>query len=459
MKRVLVLGAGLVARPALRYFLRQPDYRVVVATDQPERGERLMGEHPRGRVVRLDVRESAELGPLVAEADAVLSLLPAELNPAVARVAIAERRPLINTSYANAEMRELDERARREGVLLLCEMGFDPGFDHMTAAATVRRLRFAGGRLTEFASACGGFPAQDANTNPWGYKFAWRPQAVMIAGRRPARYLAEGAEVAIGEGEVFRHHWPIVVDGLGVFEVYPNRDALAYREPYGLADARAIFRGSLRYPGWCETMDAAFRLGLFELAPEEIPEGTTYREFVSRRVDGGPGGRFVERVARFLGVDADAQILARLEWAGLFSDRMVPERQAAPIEVFGNRLAKLMAYQPGERDLAVLKHVFMVLFPDGSREEVTAQLVEQGEAWGDTAMARTVSLTAAIGVRLILEKGVQAVGVQIPTLREIYEPVLQELAEEGIAVAETHHRSVPGPFSVQPPPGHGPAPE
>ncbi len=447
MKRVLILGAGLVARPALRYFLTHPDYRIVVGTDDVARGERLMGEHPRGTVVQLDVRDETALGPAVEEADAVLSLLPAELNAMVARTVIHHRKPMVNTSYVSDEMRELDAAAARAGVLLLCEMGFDPGFDHMTAAATIRRLRYAGGLLTEFASACGGFPAQDANTNPWGYKFAWRPQAVMIAGRRPARYLADGREVSIAGGEIFRHLWPIVVDGQGVFEVYPNRDALAYREAYGLTAPRGLFRGSLRYPGWSETMAAAVRLGLFEIEPESWPEGTTYRDFSARRVDGGAGRNFVERVAEFLEVDPDSEILARLEWAGLFSDRPLAEREAAPIEIFGNRLAKLMPYQPGERDMAVLKHVFTVVFPDGSREEVKSQLVEYGESWGDTAMARTVSLTAAIGTRLILEKGVHAVGVQIPTLREIYEPVLQELAEWGVAVTETHTRSVPGPFS------------
>jgi len=447
MKRVLVLGAGLVARPALRYFLTHPDYRIVVGTDDLARGERLMGEHPRGQVVRLDVRDENALAPLVEEADAVLSLLPAELNPEVAKVVIRHRRPMINTSYVSAEMRALDEEAKAAGVLLLCEMGFDPGFDHMTAAATVRRLRFAGGLLTEFASACGGFPALDANTNPWGYKFAWRPQAVMIAGRRPARYLADGRETSIPEGEIFRHHWPIVVDGHGVFEVYPNRDALAYREPYGLTDARAVFRGSLRYPGWSETMWAAFRLGLFDLEPTGMPAGTTYREFTARRVARDGCSNCVERVADYLEVDPDSEILARLEWAGLFSDRLVPEPDAPPIEIFGDRLAKLMAYQPGERDMTVLKHVFTVVFPDGSREEVTSQLVERGESWGDTAMARTVSLTAAIGTRLTLEKGIHAVGVQIPTLREVYEPVLQELAEWGIEVTERHVQSVPGPFS------------
>jgi|CXWL01.1.fsa_nt_gi saccharopine dehydrogenase-like NADP-dependent oxidoreductase len=447
MRNVLVLGAGLVARPLLQYLLTHHEFRVVVATSEPERARRLMGEHPRGQVAALDVRDHARLAPLLAEADAIVSLLPADLNPDVARLCIAARRPLINTSYVSPAMRALHDEATAAGVLLLCEMGLDPGIDHMSATAALRRLRFAGGTVTHFSSSCGGFPALDANTNPWGYKFSWSPRAAMLAGRNSARYLRNGSEVAIPGGELFAHSWPLGVEGLGVFEIYPNRDSLAYAGPYGLAGASGVFRGTLRYPGWCATMLACCRLGLLELEVEDWQPGMTYRELLTRRVPGGRARGATRRVAEFLGLDADSEVIARLEWAGLFSDRPLPERRASPLDVFSNRLERLMMYQPGERDLVALQHVFTVAFPDGSGEEVRASLVAHGDPWGDTAMARSVSLTAGIATRLILSRGCQAVGVQIPTLRELYEPVLEELEERGIALQETHIKTFRGPFS------------
>lgn len=446
MSNVLVLGAGLVARPLLHYLLTRHELRILVATEQPDRARQLMGEHPRGRVIALDVRETATLAPLVAEADVVVSLLPAELNPLVARLCIASRRPLINTSYVSPAMHALDAEARAAGVLLLCETGLDPGIDHMSAAATVRRIRFAGGTVTQFSSSCGGFPALDANTNPWGYKFAWSPRAAMLAGRNPALYLRAGEEVAIAGDQLFHHCWPLGVEGLGVFETYPNRNSLTYREAYGLTQASDVFRGTLRYPGWCATMAAAHRLGLLELEEEDLRPGMTYRDLLTRRVPGGRALGATRRVAEFVGLDADSEVIARLEWAGLFSDRPIPERRACTLDVFGNRLRRLMMYQPGERDMVVLEHQFTVRYPDGSHQEIRSVLAQHGERWGDTAMARTVSLTAAIATRLVLQRGFQAVGVQIPTLREVYEPVLEELEERGITMTETHHRSFPGPF-------------
>lgn len=445
MHKILVLGAGLVARPLLRYLLTHHHFSVYVATDDVERAQGVMGEHPRGRVGYLDVRETTALAKLVEESDIVVSLLPAEFNVAVARVAIACRKPFVSTSYASPEMWALDAEARAAGVLLLNEMGLDPGIDHMSAAAAVSRLHSAGGSIVSFASSCGGFPAPDANTNPWGYKFSWRPRAVMMAGRRPARYLRDGEVVSVAGEEIFAHSWLLDVQEAGVFEIYPNGDSTSYIEPYGLGDARGVFRGTLRYPGWCATMHAAARLGLFDLEPRDWPDGTTYADFIGRLLP--PGGPAVlRRAAEFLGLSEDSEVLARFEWAGLFSGRVLPERRASAIDVFGNRLAKLMMYQPGERDQVLMKHVFTVRYPDGSQEEVREQLVELGDRWGDSAMARTVSVTAGIGVHLIAEDGIQAVGVQIPTLREIYEPVLEELGERGIKLTETHIKSFRGPL-------------
>jgi len=446
MKRILVLGAGLVARPLLRYLLRFPDYQLLVATDDPDRADRQMGDHPRGRSLRLDVRDAGALAPLVSEADLVVSLLPAELNPLVAKSCVEARKPLVNSSYVSAGLRELDEQARREGVLLLCEVGLDPGIDHMSAVSTLRRIHHAGGRVVRFLSACGGFPAQDANTNPWGYKFSWSPRTVLRAAMQPARYRRDGREVTVPAGEAPASSWPMALDDEGVYEVYPNRDSMFYREAYGVGESESFLRATLRYRGWCAAIDAAHRLGFFDRDEIDWPEGSTYRSFVARRLDSTVGEGLIVRLAEFLDVETDDDRLACLEWTGLLSERPVPLRRGAPFDVFADRLFRMMSYRPGERDRVVLEHVIDVEYPDGAREQVRSRLARTGDPWGDSAMATTVSTTAAAAARLILERGVQAVGVQIPTLREIYEPVLEALAERGIAPVETHIEDIRGPF-------------
>ena len=443
MKSVLILGAGLVSPPLVRYFLPRRDYRLTVASADFSRLLPLIeGQSDRVRVVPLDVSDRAALDELIAAADLVVSLVPAVLLGTVADAAVRAGKPLVSTSYQPPGVEELDARARAAGTILLNEIGFDPGIDHMAVARTLRDIRARGGHVGRFTTAAGGIPAQDANNNPWGYKFSWNPRAVVLAGRNPARFLRDGKVVEIAGEDLFRHHWPCGVEKQGVFEVYANRDSLVYRDHYELREAEGVFRGTIRYPGWCDTMLAAARLGFFEMSGRTWDAGTTGGSIVASRI-GHRGGSLVQALADFLGVDIDSPVITRLEWAGFLSDRALPATAGSPLDLFVSRLAALMHYQPGERDMAMLQYQFDARFPDEHREEIRGGIVLCGDAWGDTAMSRLVSLPAAIAARLILEGKIRAEGAVLPTSPEIYRPVLDELEELGITVTErrtTFHR-------------------
>jgi saccharopine dehydrogenase-like NADP-dependent oxidoreductase len=448
-RNVLVVGAGLISPPLVRYLLTRTPHRLVVAAQDLTRIGPLLEEHPSARGVSLDVADSAALEALVREADVVVSLLPAVHNPRLARAAIARRIPFVNTSFVSEELRSLDDAAREAGVLLLSEVGLDPGLDHMSAVRAIRRVRAEGGTITGLMSCCGGVPAPDANDNPWGYKFSWFPRAVMLAARSRARYRRSGRTIEVPELGSFLRCWPYPVPGQGLFEVYPNRDALAYQGAYALSGTEDLFRGTLRHPGWCATLAALASLGLLDLEERDWPPGTTYRDVTARLLDGGAGS-LVDRLAARLGLDADAGIIARLEWAGLLSDREIPERRACPLDVLVNRLQRLMRYGPGERDMVLLEHRLLARFPDGHALELTSSLTQVGQPWGDSAMARTVSLPAAIATRLLLDGGFPAAGVQIPVMPEIYGPVLGELEELGVALSERRSLRFPGPLDPGP---------
>ncbi len=433
--RVLVLGAGLISPPLLRYLLSHTDYQLTVGALDVTKATAILAGQPRGRVVQIDIDDLAALAPLVDEADVVVSLLPAGFNPRIAELAIARRIPMLNTSYVSPALAALDQPARDAGVLLLCEIGLDPGIDHMSAVRVVRQVQAEGGAVEQFVSCCGGFPAPDANTNPWGYKFSWFPRQVLLSARNPARYLQCGQVVDVPGAELFAHVRPHAIEGLGVFEIYPNRDSLAYRDLYGLTGATDMLRATLRYPGWCDTLRAAANLGLLDVDVHDWPAGTDYAAVTTRRLSPG-GGTTIDRLAAHLGVGTDASVLARFEWAGLLSDRKLPVRQAAPLDLFVGRLAELMTYQPGERDMVVMEHRLTASFPDGHREIITSTLEATGEPFGDSAMSRAVSLPLAIATRLVLAGAINTAGVQIPVQPEIYQPVLDELATLGLALHE-----------------------
>ena len=432
MKRVLVLGAGLVARPLLEELDRRGDISLEVAALNVERARELAAACREARAVELDTGDHPALATAVERADLVVSLLPAPLHPQVARHCLEARRPLVTTSYVSPEMQALDGEARERGVLLLNECGLDPGIDHMMAAQAIRRLQGEGGVIETFASYAGGLPAPEDNDNPWGYKCSWTPRGVLVSASSSVRHLLEG--------EIVQRHQPyrdgeprfLEVEGVGRLEVYPTRDSLPYREKYGLHQVRNLYRGTLRYPGWCATLRALIELGL--LAQDPLPETTTYGQLAARRIPHGQG--LAGFLGNFLVADDIPAVVERLDWLGLLSNRAIPAG-TSPLDAVAAPFGEKLAYAPGERDLVILEHVFVARQPDGSSHRLEMRLLAYGEAGDHSAMALTVGTPAAIAAGLILDGEVRLAGVHIPVAEELSGPILKALAERGVRVKET----------------------
>nr|HID14044.1 saccharopine dehydrogenase [Anaerolineae bacterium] len=435
MKHVLVLGAGLVARPLVRYLLDQPEYHVTVASRTVSKAEALVGDHPRGKAVAFDItRDREALSSLVAEADLAVSLLPYIYHVQVAEQCVRHRKPLVTTSYVSDGMRALDGAAREAGVILLNEIGLDPGIDHMAAMRVIHRVHDAGGEVKSFRSYCGGLPAPDANDNPLGYKFSWSPRGVVLAGRNDARYLENGHIVEIPNARLFATHYVTWVEGLGDFEAYPNRDSLSYIERYTIPETDTMYRGTLRNLGWCDVMQKLNELGYFSLDERPDLPGKTFQQVMAELIGEEDVVNLKTDLAAFLNLSPNSGVMMALEWLGLLEDAPVSDKTTL-LDILADQMLLRMPYREGERDMVVLVHEFTAAYPD-RRERITSTLIDFGIPGGDTAMARTVGLPAAIGARLVLEGKINLTGVHIPVLPEIYEPVLGELEQLGIACVE-----------------------
>jgi len=438
MKNIIVLGAGLVARPLVRYLLDQPGYHVTVASRTLHKAEALIGGHPQGRAVAFDiVKDGAMLDGLAEQADLVISLLPYIYHLQVAERCVRHRCHLVTTSYVKDEMRALDRQAREAGVILLNEIGLDPGIDHMSAMRIIHRVHAAGGEVKSFRSYCGGLPAPDANDNPLGYKFSWSPRGVVLAGRNDARYKEKGHIVRVPNARLFATHFVTWVEGLGDFEAYPNRDSLPYIELYEIPETDTMYRGTLRNLGWCDVMQKLNELGYFSLDERADLTGKTFRQVMGELVYGearDDTASLKADLAAFLNLSPSSGVMTTLEWLGLLDDAPVPHRTTL-LDILADQMLVKMAYREGERDMVVLVHEFTATYPD-RRAFITSTLIDFGIPGGDTAMARTVGLPAAIATRLILQGKINLTGVHIPVLPEIYEPVLEELEQLGIACME-----------------------
>ncbi|MCP4691069.1 MAG: saccharopine dehydrogenase [Desulfobacterales bacterium] len=438
MRNILVLGAGLVAGPLVRHLLDQPEMHVTAADLMVEKAAALIGDHPNGEARELDVGDEEALQKAISAGDIVISLLPWTLHLKVARLCIEFKKHLVTASYVKPEMEALHGEAKRRGLLFLNEMGVDPGIDHMAAMAVIEKVQGGGGEIVSFHSYCGGLPALAHNNNPLGYKFSWSPEGVMLAASNPGRHLRDGEVIEVPGEALFEHYRLVDVPGAGVFEAYVNRDALPYMALYNIPSALDMYRGTLRNIGHCETWSYFKKIGLLNREKRYDLGALSPRAVVADLIRGDER-RIEEETAAILGVPIFSSTIKKMAWLGLFGDEPAPLGRGSAFDMFAHILQDKLAYQEGERDLLVQHHEFRAVYPD-HEEKITSTMVEEGEQDGDGAMARTVSLPAAIGARLIADGEIQLTGVQIPVRPEVYRPVLSELEAMNIRLVERVER-------------------
>ena len=439
MKNVLVLGAGMISRPMITYLLDQPDFFVTMASRTISKAENMIQNHPRGKAFELDVNDDKKVEDFVSKADIVVSLLPYNYHFKVAEMCIKHKKHLVTTSYVSDPMKSLDKKAKESGILLLNECGLDPGIDHMSAMKVIHKVYENGGKIISFRSTTGALPAFESNNNPFGYKFSWSQRGVLLASRNPAKWLEEGKEIVIPGEQLFENYKMQDVANVGTFENYPNRNSIPYKEIYGLKDAKTVYRGTFRLPGWCETLRKIVALGWLNDKPIDDFSGKTYADLTRFLIGAKPSDDILIVTAKYLGLETYSTIIKRLEWLGLFSNEPLPKDKDNPLDYLNVLTLKKMSMGKGDKDMIVMHHEFIAKY-SSKNEYITSTLVDFGIPGGDTSVARTVSLPAAIAVKMILNNKIKLTGVQIPVIPELYNPILKELEEIGIKFKENFQK-------------------
>lgn len=434
MKDVLVLGAGMISRPLVRYLLDQPDYFIKMASRTVSKAERILNSHEQGDAVALNVSDNLALEHLISKSDVVVSLLPYTFHIKVAELCLEHKKNLVTTSYVSDDMRKLDDEAKESGILILNECGLDPGIDHMSAMRIIHDVEEKGGKVVSFRSTTGALPAHEANNNPFGYKFSWSPRGVLLASCNNARWIEDGREISIPGEQLFENYFLQDVPGVGTFENYPNRNSIPYKDIYGLKYAKTVYRGTFRMPGWCETFRKIVKLGWLDDKPVDGFKGNTYGDLTDHLI-GKTDENILSATSKYLGLDTYSAVIKRLEWLGLFSDEPLPEDKDNPLDYLNVMTLKKMLLGEGERDMIVMYHEIISDSPS-KKEYITSTLVDYGIPNGDSSISRTVGLPAAIAVKMIFNGKIDIAGVHIPVIPEIYNPILDELEGMGIKFKE-----------------------
>ncbi|THV02830.1 spermidine synthase [Dendrothele bispora CBS 962.96] len=453
-KKVLLLGSGYVARPCAEYIVRSSANELTIACRTLASAKELADSLPHTTAISLDVNKTADLEAQVAAHDLVISLIPYTYHAAVIKAAIKSKTNVVTTSYVSPAMRELDEQAKAAGIIVMNEIGLDPGIDHLYAVKTINEVHAKGGKVKQFLSYCGGLPAPQFASNPLGYKFSWSSRGVLLALLNNAAYLAGGKKVTVSGEKLMAEAKPYYISPAYAFVAYPNRDSTGFREWYkidGEGEGETVVRGTLRYQGFPEFIKALVEVGWLNgdgqawLAEKEWTWSGVLGKMLG--AEGADESKLVEKIKSVCAFPSESEatrIISGFRWIGMFSSDKVITRAAAGaqypnlLDTLCTRLEELMKYEAGERDYVMLQHRFVVEWKDGKVETLTSTLEAYGAPLGSghSAMALTVGLPCGIATQMILDGELKMKGVQAPYSKEICEPIRLKLESEGVGMVE-----------------------
>ncbi|MDQ3551924.1 MAG: saccharopine dehydrogenase NADP-binding domain-containing protein [Bacteroidota bacterium] len=498
MRKILVFGAGKSATVLINYLLKEAEQELwflTVADANFELAETKVGESSYGKAVAFDISEADKRQQLIGESDLVISLLPPALHILVARDCLEFKKNLLTASYADNAMKELADEVKNNNLLFLCEMGLDPGIDHMSAKKMINEIHDADGKIYSFLSHCGGLVAPESDDNPWRYKISWNPRNVMTAGKAGAIFKKDNNIEEWEYEKLFSEKRFVEIPGHESLCWYPNRDSLSYINTYGLNNCSTFIRTTLRHPdflyGWKNIID-------LKLTSEEIfyeTDNKTLMQFFKEHFESQGFSKWLEQkmieqfeaskkllenlanlvemeeeaqesgvkpIDEFMMVDEEGDLqqvdidelktntaatvafqlheakltLKQLFFLGMDDDKtLINKGSCSAADILQFALEKKLSLQPGDKDLVVMLHEIEYK-QDNKKYKQTASLLVTGEDDIHTAMAKTVGLPLGIAAKLILNDVIQLKGLHIPVVKEIYEPVLAELTEYNIQFKE-----------------------
>ena len=440
MKKIVIFGAGRSSTSLIEYLLsiaEEQNLLITLLDYNEELAKSKINNHKFGEAHFIDANNPNERLKFIKESQLVISMLPAHMHLGIVKDAIHEKVHVITPSYVTEEIRSLNADAKNNDVLILNEMGLDPGIDHMSAKKIIDEIEDNGGKLTGFESFTGGLVAPESDDNPWNYKFTWNPRNVVLAGQGgAAKFIQEGKYKYIPYNKLFRRTEIIEIEGYGKFEGYANRDSLRYRSVYGLNEIPTMYRGTLRKIGFCRAWNVFVQLGLTDDSYViEGSENMTNRDFINSFLAYNPHDSVELKLRHYLGIEQDDYIWEKLVWLGLFEDKKIGLKNATPAQILQKILQNKWSLREEDKDMIVMWHKFN-FSQKGVDKEIRSHMVYIGKDNQFTAMSDTVGLPLGIAAKLLLSGKIKDRGVKLPIEREIYLPVLSELEQLGITFEE-----------------------
>lgn len=429
---ILILGAGKSASVLIQYLQQQAvknGWYILLADGDKQLAEKKWNNAQNGHAIGFDIENNKERIQYIQDSTIVISMLPAFLHILVAKDCLNLNKPLFTASYVDENMKALEAEIKSKNLLFLCEMGLDPGIDHMSAMELIHRIQKKGGKITGFKSHCGGLIAPESDNNPWHYKISWNPRNIILAGKAGAIYLENGENKEIHYETLFSNAPVVEIPGYGQLSYYPNRNSLSYIDTYQLQGVSNFVRTTLRNTHFCSGWNAITKLGLTSEDVIVFDAPLTIQKWFQQHLH----NKDLEQV--YTSMLLNEYLNQQFQFLGFEEETLVPSTFNTNAEILQWILENKWKLASTDKDLVVMMHEISYTLDD-KVHHIQSSLVVKGKNDIETAMATTVGLPLAMAVCAFLKGELNITGLHIPIDPIIYQPILRALHQEGICFEE-----------------------
>jgi saccharopine dehydrogenase-like NADP-dependent oxidoreductase len=270
MKKIIVLGAGLVGGP-MAVDLAKDSRFDVTAVDVSQEILDILNKDDNIKTINRDLSQPETITTLVKDYDMVVNAVPGHMGFQTLEAIIKAGKDVVDIAFFPEDPFLLDDLAKKHNVTAIMDCGVAPGMSNILIGYIDELLDETNTVLIYV----GGLP--EVRTWPYEYKAVFSPIDVIEEYTRPARYVENGSLVireALSDAEYLNF------SGLGTLEAF-NSDGL--RSLATTIDAPNLKEKTLRYPGHIEKMAVLRETGFFSKEEIEI-NGTKIRplDFTSK---------------------------------------------------------------------------------------------------------------------------------------------------------------------------------
>lgn len=367
----------------------------------------------------------------IRKSDLVIAMVPEVMLLQIADSCIQHGRTMITPNRLSQRMMLKKTLAEENNTLLLFECGFSPGLDHITAKKAIDNIHVKGGQILEFRTYSGSLLAEHCVNNPWKFKLTEPAAAMINFGRYNNRHLIHGKVRHIPCHHLFARGETIEVTGIKDVISIPEGDSLYYRKIYELNEANTVIRGKLFKKGFESIWNLVVKLGLTDnLSSVNLLENRSLYHFLDSFLPYSPSKSLEHRLKEYIG--ASAEDIEKLKWLGFFDDKWVFGKDLSPADILQALMEKKLALKHDDEDCIVMLHHIVYLHKN-ILYDLKATFTGKGENQWDSAIAKATGLASGAAAKSFLLGNFKSRGIHIPTQKEFYEPILQELDDLGVA--------------------------